>query len=163
VLCYSLGLWAFGGVRIIVSAFYSLKDTTTPAISAAIAVAANIVFSLVLMFHLGAAGLALATALAAMVNGGILVVVLNRRLGGVEWKSVIRSAGRVLVACVPIVMACWWVAGAQVWTQPDDWVEKSAMLFIAIGLSAGGYLGVHALFRSDELGVVWGMVRRKLG
>lgn len=163
VLCYALGLWAFGGVRIIVSAFYSLKDTTTPAVSAAIAVAANILFSLVLMSHLGAAGLALATALAAMVNGGILVVVLNRRLGGVEWTSVIRSAGRVVVACVPIVMACWWVAGAQVWTQPGDWVEKTAMLVAAIGLSIGGYLGVHALFRSDELNVVWGMVRRKVG
>ncbi|MEK6586431.1 MAG: lipid II flippase MurJ, partial [Nitrospirota bacterium] len=163
VLCYALGLWAFGGVRIIVSAFYSLKDTTTPAISAAIAVVANILFSLVLMSHLGAAGLALATALAAMVNGGILVVVLNRRLGGVEWKSVIRSAGRVLVACVPIVIACWWVAGAQVWTQPDDWAEKLAMLVVAIGLSIVGYFGVHALFRSDELGVVWEMVRRKLG
>lgn len=151
------------GVRIIVSAFYSLKDTTTPAISAAIAVAANILFSLVLMTRLGAAGLALATALAAMVNGGILVVVLNRRLGGVEWKTVGRSAGRVLVACVPILMVCWWVAGAQVWTHPADWVEKSVLLFTAIGLSVGGYLGVHALFQSEELDVVWGMARRKFG
>src|SRR6476469_1761650 len=82
VLCYSVGLWAFGGVRIIVSAFYSLQDTKTPAIAAAVAVAANIVFSLLLMSPLGASGLALATALAGMVNGGILVVVLNRRLGG---------------------------------------------------------------------------------
>jgi murein biosynthesis integral membrane protein MurJ len=87
VLCYSIGLWAFGGVRIIVSAFYSLQDTRTPAISAAIAVAANLVFSFLLMSSLGAAGLALATALAAMVNGGILVAVLHRRLGGVEWGS----------------------------------------------------------------------------
>ncbi|MCW5559900.1 MAG: murein biosynthesis integral membrane protein MurJ, partial [Verrucomicrobiae bacterium] len=163
VLCYASGLWAFGGVRIIVSAFYSLKDTTTPAISAAIAVAANILFSLVLMTRIGAAGLALATALAAMVNGGILVVVLNRRLGGVEWKAMGRSAGRVLVACVPILMVCWWVAGAQVWTHPADWIEKSVMLFAAIGLSVGGYLGIHALFQSEELGVVWGMVRRKFG
>jgi putative peptidoglycan lipid II flippase len=163
VLCYSLGLWAFGGVRIIVSAFYSLKDTTTPAISATIAVAANILFSLVLMSHLGAAGLALATALAAMVNGGILVVVLNRRLGGVEWHDVGRSALRVLVACIPIAIACWWVAGAEIWTQSAEWVEKTAMLACALGLSIGGYLGVHMLFKSEELGVVWGMVRRKLG
>ncbi|MBH0202224.1 MAG: murein biosynthesis integral membrane protein MurJ [Nitrospira sp.] len=163
VLCYSMGLWAFGGVRIIVSAFYSLKDTTTPAISAAIAVVANILFSLALMSSLGAAGLALATALAAMVNGGILVVVLNRRLGGVEWKAIIRSAGRVLVACMPIVMACWWVAGAEIWTQPADWMAKTGLLCVAVGLSVGGYLGVHALFQSEELAVVWGMVRKKLG
>jgi putative peptidoglycan lipid II flippase len=158
-----VGLWAFGGVRIIVSAFYSMKDTTTPAISATIAVVANILLSLLLMSHLGAAGLALSTALAAMVNGGILVVVLNRRLGGVEWKSVARSAGRVLVGCVPIVLACWWVADAQIWSHQAEWIEKSAMLAVAIALSVGGYLGVHALFRSEELHVVWGMVRRKLG
>jgi putative peptidoglycan lipid II flippase len=163
VLCYSAGLWAFGGVRIIVAAFYSLQDTRTPAISAAIAVAANILFSLVLMSPLGAAGLALATALAAMVNGGILVAVLNRRLGGVAWGTVGRSSLRVVVACVPMAIACWWVAGAQVWAHPADWIAKSVMLFVAIGLSVSGYLGVHALLRSEELDVVWGMVKRKLG
>lgn len=163
VLCYAVGLWAFGGVRIIVSAFYSMQDTKTPAISAAIAVAANILFSLALMSPLGAAGLALATALAAMVNGGILVVVLNRRLGGVEWGSVGRTLLRVMAACVPMVTVCWWIADAQVWSHPDDWIAKSAMLLVAIGLSVGGYLGAHVLLRSEELDVVWGMVRRKLG
>jgi putative peptidoglycan lipid II flippase len=163
VLCYSLGLWAFGGVRIIVAAFYSLQDTKTPAISAAIAVAANILFSLALMSPLGAAGLALATALAAMVNGGILVAVLNRRLGGVEWGAVGRSALRVVVACVPMVVACGWAAGASVWAQPAGWIPKVAMLTVAIGVSVGGYLGGHVLLGSEELDVVWSMVRKKLG
>jgi putative peptidoglycan lipid II flippase len=163
VLCYSVGLWAFGGVRIIVSAFYSLQDTRTPAITAAIAVAANLLLSLTLMSSLGAAGLALATALAAMINGGILVVVLHRRLGGVAWGSVARSSLRVLVASVPLIIICAWVAASQVWTQPGEWVEKSIMLCIAIGLSAIGYLGIHALLRSEELNLVWGIVRKKLG
>jgi putative peptidoglycan lipid II flippase len=162
VLCYAIGLWAFGGVRIIVAAFYSLQDTKTPAISAAIAVTANIAFSLVLMAPLGAAGLALATALAAMVNGSILVAVLNRRLGGVDWGSVGRSALRVMLACVPLVVACLWVAGAQVWAHPSEWTAKSVMLAVGIGLSVSGYLGVHALLRSEELDLMLGMVRRKI-
>jgi putative peptidoglycan lipid II flippase len=163
LLCYAVGLWAFGGVRIIVAAFYSLQDTRTPAISAAIAVTANIALSLLLMAPLGASGLALATALAAMVNGAILVAVLNRRLGGIEWRSVGRSAWRVLLACIPLAGACLWVAGAQVWTHQDEWTAKSVMLAVAIGLSVSGYLGVHALLRSEELDLVWSMVRRKLG
>jgi putative peptidoglycan lipid II flippase len=162
-LCYSIGLWAFGGVRIIVSAFYSLQDTRTPAISAAIAVAANLVFSLLLMSSLGSAGLALSTALAAMVNGGILVSVLHRRLGGIEWGSVGRSSLRVLIASAPLAVVCAWVAAAQLWTHPGEWTAKSAMLFMAIGLSVSGYLGIHALLRSEELDLVWGMVRKKLG
>jgi putative peptidoglycan lipid II flippase len=163
VLCYAVGLWAFAGVRIIVSAFYSLQDTKTPAITAAVAVGANIVLSLLLMRNLGAAGLALATALAAMLNGAILVAVLNRRLGGVDWLSISRSCVRSIAACVPLALACWWVAGAQVWSHPDDWIAKSVMLFVAMGLSVTGYLGIHAMMRSEELDVVWGMVRRKIG
>jgi putative peptidoglycan lipid II flippase len=163
VLCYSAGLWAFGGVRIIVSAFYSLQDTRTPAISAAIAVVANLVFSLLLMSSLGAAGLALATALAGMVNGGILIAVLHRRLSGVEWASVGRSSLRVLIASIPLVAICAWTASADVWTHSGEWIEKSIMLCIAIGLSVSGYLGIHALLRSEEVDLVWGMVRKKMG
>ncbi|HMK24112.1 MAG TPA: lipid II flippase MurJ, partial [Terriglobales bacterium] len=163
VLCYAVGLWAFASVRIIVAAFYSLQDTKTPALSAAIAVASNLAFSLALMSTLGAPGLALATALASVVNGSILVVVLNRRLGGVDWTAVGRSAGRVVIACLPLILACFWVASAQVWTHPSEWAAKSVMLFVAVGLSVCGYLGVHALMGSEELDVVWSMVRRKLG
>ncbi|MDF0642746.1 MAG: murein biosynthesis integral membrane protein MurJ [Nitrospira sp.] len=163
VFCYAVGLWAFAGVRIIVAAFYSLQDTKTPAITAAIAVVGNLVFSLLLMSPLGVSGLALATALAAMVNGGILVAVLNRRLGGVEWGAVGRSSLRVLLACLPLVLACLWVASAEVWSHQDEWVAKSVMLFVAIGFSVSGYLGVHVLLGSEELTMVWGMASRKFG
>jgi len=90
-----------------------------------------------------------------MVNGGILIAVLNRRLGGVEWGSVGRSSLRVLVASVPLVAICGWVAAAQIWTHSGEWMEKSVMLVVAIGLSMSGYLGVHAILRSEELGLVW--------
>lgn len=163
VLCYAVGLWAFAGVRIIVSAFYSLQDTKTPAITAAAAVGANVAFSLIFMRMLGAPGLALATALAAMLNGAILVAVLNRRLGGVDWLSIGRSSLRAIAASVPLALACLWVAGAEVWSHPNDWIAKSVMLFVAMGLSVMGYLGVHAMLGSEELDVLWQMVRRKIG
>jgi putative peptidoglycan lipid II flippase len=118
---------------------------------------------LLLMAPLGAAGLALATALAGMVNGTILVALLNRRLGGVEWGSVGRSAGRVLVACIPLVLSCLWVAGAEVWAHEGEWAAKAVMLTVAIGLSVSGYLGVHALMGSEELDLVWSMVKKKFG
>lgn len=163
VLCYAIGLWAFAGLRIIVAAFYSLQDTKTPAISAAVAVVGNIAFSLALMGPLGAPGLALATALAAMLNGGILVVMLARRLGGVDWRSIGRSSLRAGIACVPLVAVCLWVAESRAWSDPGDWAVKSAMLGLAVGVSASGYVGVQAMFSSEELQLVWGMVQRKLG
>lgn len=162
VLYYALGLWAFAGVRIIVAAYYSLQDTKTPAIAAVAAVGANLVFSLLLMGPLRHAGLALATALGAMVNGAILVAVLHHRLGGMDWASIVQSSARILLATIPVAVACLWVAGAAVWTHPGEWIAKSVMLFVGIGLSVTGYVGVHALLRSEELEVLWGIVRRKL-
>ncbi|MDE3019031.1 MAG: polysaccharide biosynthesis C-terminal domain-containing protein, partial [Nitrospirota bacterium] len=161
LLCYAVGLWAFAGVRIVVAAFYSMQDTRTPALSAVAGVVANLLLSLLLMGPLRHAGLALATALASMLNGAILVTVLNRRLGGIAWGSVGRSAGRSLIALVPVVLASTWVAGAAVWGHEADWVAKTVMLLVGVGLSVTGYFGVHALMRSPELDVVWNLVQRK--
>ena len=161
VLCYAVGLWAFAGVRIVVAAFYSLQDTRTPALAAVGAVLANLALSFLLMGPLQHAGLALATALAAMLNGGTLIGVLNRRLGGVDWLSVGKSAARVLTATVPVVLACLWVSGLAVWTRPEQWTAKAVMLIVAIGLSVTGYFGAHALMHSEELDVLWGIVRRR--
>lgn len=125
---------------------HSLKDTTTPVISAAIAVVANILFSLVLMSRLG----------------GGRACTCHGPGGDGQWRNPCGRAesetrrGRLVfsapfgwfvgIGCVPIMAACWWVADAQIWAQPNDWVAKSAMLFVGIGLSVGGYLGVHAFF-----------------
>jgi putative peptidoglycan lipid II flippase len=109
------------------------------------------------------AGLALATALASMLNGGILVAVLSRRLGGFDWGAVGRSAGRDLVALVPVALASAWVAGAAVWTHEGEWIAKTVMLLVGIGLSMTGYFGIHGLLRSEEAEVLWNILKRKMG
>lgn len=161
VLCYAVGLWAFAGVRIIVAAFYSMQDTRTPAFTAVGAVLVNLVLSLLFMDSLRHAGLALATALSGMLNVTILVAVLNRRLGGVDWASIGISAGRVVIASIPVSIACLWVARLDMWTHQGEWIAKAIMLFVGIGLSATGYVGAHAFMRSEELDVLSSIVKDK--
>jgi putative peptidoglycan lipid II flippase len=161
VLCYAVGLWAFAGARIIVAAFYSMQDTRTPAFTAVGAVLANLVFSLLFMDSLRHAGLALATALAGMLNVTILVAVLNRRLGGIDWASIGRSASRVVIALIPVVIACLWVVGLDLWARQGEWIAKAVMLFAGIGVSAAGYVGAHAFMRSEELDMLSNMVKEK--
>jgi putative peptidoglycan lipid II flippase len=115
------------------------------------------------MTLLDAAGLALATALASMLNGIILIAVLDRRLGRIDWGSLVRSGCRVLSACIPVLGICVWVAGASMWMEGGNWIVKAAALFGGIGLSIMAYLGVHIMLGSEELDVVLGMVKRKLG
>lgn len=98
LLGYSLGLCFFVVNRVLVRAFYAFQDTVTPVKAGAIAVASNIVFSLLLMRPLQATGLAVATSLASMVNFSLLVVFLRKRLGSLGGGVLARSLQKTALA-----------------------------------------------------------------
>ena len=97
---YSLGLVACGGVRILVSALYSLHDTMTPVKTALVSLVMNVVLTLILMIPLKVGGLALATSISATFNFIILYIVLEKRLGGIGTKYIVDSFCRVLAASI---------------------------------------------------------------
>lgn len=162
ILAYAVGLWAFAGIRIIVAAFYSLQDTKTPALAAVASMILNIVLALSLMEPLHHAGLALATALSAMFNITILIAVLTSRLGGIDWISLGKSLGRSLTATAPVALGCLWIANLGLWHEPEQWILKSAVLALGIGLSVITYMGTHTLYQSDELNVCRHLWQTKL-
>lgn len=102
---YSVGLWAFSAVRIVVSTFYALQDTKTPVKMATLAIIANIGLGIILMGPLSHGGLALATSLASMINFLLLAWVLHRRLGGLHWKKIIVSTGKTVINSVIMAAA----------------------------------------------------------
>jgi putative peptidoglycan lipid II flippase len=81
LLFYSLGLFAFAGVKISVSCFYSLKDTKTPVKVAACCLVLNVLLNLILMFPLKVSGLALASSISAVINFCVLSYILQKRIG----------------------------------------------------------------------------------
>jgi putative peptidoglycan lipid II flippase len=97
---YSTGLWAFSGVRILLSAFYSLQDTTTPFKIATISVIANILLSIALMGPLLHCGLALATALASMVNFVLLTYCLRKKIGALGGKNIVESITKSMICSI---------------------------------------------------------------
>lgn len=73
------GLCAIMLVRVLVQGFAAMQDTKTPVRCSIVAIAANIVFNLILVWPLDYVGLALSTALAAFVNAGQLLYLLYKR------------------------------------------------------------------------------------
>jgi putative peptidoglycan lipid II flippase len=107
VLYYSIGLWAFSAVRIVVSTFYALQDTWTPVRTAAVSVCANIILGVILMGPMGHGGLALSTSLASMLNLGLLVQVLRKKLDALELKGIIESACKTMICSVFMGVVVW--------------------------------------------------------
>jgi putative peptidoglycan lipid II flippase len=95
---YALGLWAVSAVRIVVAAFFAMQDSKTPVRAGVLSIMANLLLGLALMRPLAHGGLALATSLASVLNLLLLVAALHRKLGGLNWRAIVRCLVRSLLS-----------------------------------------------------------------
>lgn len=105
LLWYTVGLWAFSGLKVVNQAFFSLKDTKTPVWVAMGAVAVNLGAGIALMGPMGAGGIALATSLAATFNVVLLFAILSRRLAGVHASDLTVSLAKISAASLVMGLA----------------------------------------------------------
>jgi putative peptidoglycan lipid II flippase len=82
---YSFGLFFFCAIKLLVTSFYSLKDTITPAKTATFSLLVNGISSAILMFPLKIGGVALGTTLAAIFNFILLYYFLVKKIGKINW------------------------------------------------------------------------------
>lgn len=162
VLYYSLGLWAFAGVRIIVPVFYSLQDTKTPVKIGIFAVAINLLLNLLLIIPMKHSGLALATSLSAMFNFSFLFLILRRRIGRVDGKRIVFSHFKVVLASLSMIPASIWLNSHRLWSLPGAWAMKSFLLAMAILVSVFAYFLIQALLRGEEFYFLTGMIKDRI-
>jgi putative peptidoglycan lipid II flippase len=161
LLAYSLGLWAFAGVRVVVQAFYALQDTRTPVRAAVAAMAINIVLNLLLMGPFQHTGLALATSISSIINFTWLLYLLVRRQGGFDLGALRRSHGKVLLASLTVVLIAWPIGHMALWQQDGQAWLKGCWLAFGLAGSVGGFCAASAWLGSEELAVMWQLVRQK--
>lgn len=110
LMFYAPGLLGYSAVKIASPSFYSLGDSRTPVVVSVISVAANLGMNLALVRVLGFRGLALGTAIAAMLNAGLLLALLNRRIGGLQGRRVAITFGKMLVASAAMGAAAYFTS-----------------------------------------------------
>ena len=156
---YALGLWAFSAVRIVLSAFYALQDTKTPVRMAVVAILANIALAVILMQWMDHGGLALALSLSSMLNFGLLLRVLRRRLGSLGWGEIRVSIAKTLVCSA--VMGVVVGVLARMLIPPAGGAISALFLgllgCIIIGIASYGVFSI--LMKSAEVRTVWTIVR----
>lgn len=120
LMAYSVGLLGFVYIKILAPGFFARQDTRTPVRVGIIAMLANIVLNLMLVFPLAHAGLALATSLSAFLNAGLLYKIL-RKQGVYRPKSGWGAfALRVLTANVLMALLLLWGRGElSLWLEWD--------------------------------------------
>ena len=144
LMAYALGLPAFIYIKILAPGFYARQNTKTPVKIGVIAILISITLSLsfVWLWHQlnlpGAhAGLALATAIAAYVNAGLLFITLKRTQVLSKLTDWLLLFIKVLVSSVLMFLLLWnLVPDLVIWSEWQVWMRLSSLLgFIVLGTS----------------------------
>ena len=113
---YSLGLVALILVKVLAPGFYARQNIRTPVKIAAITLAATQVMNLAFIWHLKHAGLALAIALAAWINAGLLFWKLRQHKVFAPqpgWPLFLLKVGLALAAMASLLL--WATQDASQW------------------------------------------------
>ena len=123
---YAFGLVAFMLIKVLAPGFFARQDTKTPVKVGIIAMVANMVFNLLLIWPLAHAGLALATALSAFLYAGLLGYLLYRQQVLVFQPGWRRYAVQLVGGCVLMSVALMLVSPDwQVWLEFGLWQRVS--------------------------------------
>jgi putative peptidoglycan lipid II flippase len=135
---YSLGLLAFMFVKVLAPGFFSRQDMKTPVKIGILAMVANMVLNLALIWPLQHAGLALATALSSWLNAACLLWVLRKQKvfeaepGWFLYLSKIGLAISVMLACLLLLND-----DVSAWFAKDVWQRILDMfILVAVGVSS---------------------------
>lgn len=141
LIAYSIGIPAFIIAKVLQPAFFAAGDTRSPLLISVATIIVNIVLSLVLMQHLGVAGLALATALASWFTVLLMAILLVRR-GRLRFGLL----GAVLPgAAITLVMAAVLVgldAILDAAPLPLGGGQRVAELLVLVAAGLGSYFGL---------------------
>jgi putative peptidoglycan lipid II flippase len=158
---YALGLLPYAAVSVLAAAFYAHRDTRTPVFVAALTFGIHIGLNYALSRPMGHDGIALSTALSALIDAALLFWLLQRRVGSLLSGEVLRAGLRAAAATAGMAAAL--LAAASRWNvlAAPGIVAKAGLL---AALVAGGglvYLGIAALLGSREVRLLKAMVTRQ--
>ena len=142
--CYAPGLIGYSAVKIAVPSFYALRDSRTPVMVSVTTVVVNVVLNITLARFLGYKGLALGTALAAMFNAGVLLIVLRTRLGGLDGHTIGAALAKITLASIVMGAAAWGADSLIAWQLPSRAFPVMLFRVTASILLALGVLDVMA-------------------
>lgn len=134
ILCYGAGVWAYCGLLILQRAFYAVGDRMTPMKVGLWAMILNIILNLTLIWPCGGRGLAMSTALVAMVQCLVTCLLVQRRIGRLHWQGIAVTAGKTVIAVAAMCGTCQMLFA---WTWPGDSLIARG-INLAIPLGSGG-------------------------
>jgi len=144
-------------------AFYARQNTLTPALVGVFSVVVYLVVALLLKGPMGMYGLVLADASKHLSHAVAMLILVQRRLGGLAGQRLVQTTGKAFLAAGVMAgvmaLALYVVSG---WIGADGKIDYLILVGIGAGLGVLVYLGLVSLLGVEEFGLLRDAVVRRL-
>lgn len=155
---FSLGIFSFSIWMFLTKAFFALHDTKTPTWVNGIGVGIYVASNLTLVQYLGVAGIAYGHTVAYTVASAVLLIVLRKRINGVDGSAIVRSIVPQAAAGVVTAAVCYFIAyGIDVSLQ-EGLLSDVLQVAVAVTVGAAVYLLIARIRSFPELDFIASVV-----
>ncbi len=160
--CFAMGLAGYAALKVLSPAFYALKDARTPMMVSLGSVVVNygLARTMVDVFGMGHAGLAISTSGIALFSSVTLFLLMRRRMNGLYGRLLWSSLSKAVLAALGMAVVVWWIGS---WTAHWPFVAQLAVAIPAGAVAfylAARLLGVEELAMATD--AVAGPLKRRL-
>jgi putative peptidoglycan lipid II flippase len=163
LVAYAVGMFVYLSRDVLVRVFYALGDSHTPFRISVVNIFLNALFDYLLL-PFGVQGLVLATVSVNVLSVIALTYFLNRRLGGLKWRSWGASiCGLTLISIISGFVSWGVLTGLQNWLGVQNFIIQVLQLGTAgaAGLVAFGLM--VSQFKLPEVEMFTRQIRQRLG
>jgi putative peptidoglycan lipid II flippase len=150
LVLYIMGIPFLSGLRNVAAVFYAFRDAKTPMYASFASIGVNIVLNVVLMRVMGFLAFPLSMTVAAVLNIGILFLLVPRKVGAIEFGPLAKYFAALTVISTAGGLAGWLMSrfliqslGTSIWARLSGVVAGGA---VGIGL----FYGLCLLFGVTE-------------
>ncbi|MGH2710934.1 MAG: murein biosynthesis integral membrane protein MurJ [Actinomycetota bacterium] len=152
---FAIGLFSFSAFMLFLRAFFAMDDTRTPALINVFAVGVNTAANLILFPALGVPGLALGHAIAYTFAATTAAVILRRRIGGLEGRSLARSMSRIVLAAAATGGASWLAVHAlSAAVSAETFAGQLTQVGVGVGVGLLTFVLAALVLRIEEFDLV---------
>jgi putative peptidoglycan lipid II flippase len=163
LMAYAFGMFVYLGRDVLVRVFYALGDGDTPFRISIFNIFLNAVFDYFLVGPFGAPGLVLATVGVNVVSLVMLLVILDRRLGGLPLRQWTWPVLGLTVGSGVAGVVAWGLLGVlQSWMGTTGLLARLVQLAVAGGVGLVVFAIAALPLRIPEVGLMGDRLRQKL-
>lgn len=162
---YSLAILTYGGIRVIVSPFYAIKNTWVPAAVSALCLIFHFFLASNLVYIWGVEGITASSVASSALNLTLLIFLHSRWIGSFQWLDFSMSFSKYVVAALamglvlkiydPLMHLLWDLTGMQK-------ISSQLSLAFVVVLGALTYFVISYFLKAEGMDEIIPRLRRRL-